>query len=75
MYYIGMRVLRFLLCVYPLTLQYVAMDYPVPRVKQQIPHECGTNQGDVERNGQTRISRSNSQAHTGTREYSFSMFS
>ena len=70
-----MRVLRIFSCGYPLTLQYVAMDYPVPRVKHQIPPECGTNPADAERNGRTRISRPNFQAYTGEEEYSFSMFS
>ena len=41
----------------------------------QIQPEYGDRQTDAGRDGWTRLARTNSQARTGTGEYSFSLFS
>ena len=41
----------------------------------QIQHECGDEQADAGRDCRNRLARPNSQAHTGTRKYSFSLLS
>ena len=46
-----------------------------PVSKHQIQPECGDEQADAGRDGWTRLARPNSQARTGTGEYSFSLFS
>ena len=43
--------------------------------QHQIQPEYGDEQADAGRDGWTRLARPNSQAHTGTGEYSFSLFS
>ena len=46
-----------------------------PVSKHQIQPEYGDEQADAGRDGLTRLARPNSQARTGTGEYSFSLFS
>ena len=46
-----------------------------PESKHQIQPEYGDEQADAGRDGWTRLARPNSQARTGTGEYSFSLFS
>ena len=46
-----------------------------PVSKHQIQPEYGDEQADARRDGSTRLARPNSQARTGTGEYSFSLFS
>ena len=46
-----------------------------PVSKHQIQPEYGDEQADAGRDCWTRLARPNSQAHTGTGEYSFSLFS
>ena len=46
-----------------------------PVSKHQIQPEYGDEQADAGRDGWTRLARPNSQARTGTGEYSFSLFS
>ena len=45
-----------------------------PVSKYQIQPECGDEQADAGRDDRTRLARPNSQARTGTGEYSFSLF-
>ena len=45
------------------------------RFYYQIQPEYGDEQADAGRDGWTRLARPNSQARTGTGEYSFSLFS
>ena len=46
-----------------------------PVSKNQIQPEYGDEQADTGRDCRTRLARVNSQARTGTEEYSFSLFS
>ena len=46
-----------------------------PVSKHQIQPEYGDEQADAGRDGRIRLARPNSQARTGTGEYSFSLFS
>ena len=46
-----------------------------PESKHQIQPEYGDEQADARQDGRTRLARPNSQARTGTGEYSFSLFS
>ena len=46
-----------------------------PVSKQQIQPECKNVQADEGRECRARLARPNSQARTGTRKYSFSLFS
>ena len=46
-----------------------------PVSKHQIQPEYGDEQADAGRDCRTRLARPNSQARTGTGEYSFSLFS